>query len=80
MATSNFELTSLAPTRNLVLAVVTLSCFVSLRSAYAETSLVGVFQRTHLIGVSKGSSLSDLAKVLGDGGFETAEGKKVRLT
>jgi hypothetical protein len=40
---------------------------------------VDFFQATHLIGASQGSSLSDLAKSLGNGGLETSGGSQVRF-
>ena len=79
LATSFCECKPPALKRILALAVVALSCFSSSVATHADVLPVDFFQSTHLIGGKQGSSLSDLAKSLSNGGYETAEGSNVRL-
>jgi hypothetical protein len=67
------------PKRLLALAWLALSGIFFPSATHADVLSVDFFRATHLTGASQGSSLSDLAKTLGNGGFETSAGSKVRL-
>jgi len=69
----------LVPKRIWALALVATTCLSFSGAARADVASFDFFQATHLIGASQGSSLSDLARSLGDSGFETSGGSKVRL-
>jgi hypothetical protein len=79
LAISICECTPVVPKRFLAFVLVALSVFSFSGATHADVAAISFFQTTHLIGASQGSSLSDLARSLGDGGYETSGGSKVKL-
>lgn len=73
------DLTPRVPKRMLALAALAFSVCSYSGATHAKVFPFDFFQATHFIGVSKGTSLSDLAKNLGNSGFETSEGNMVRF-
>lgn len=65
--------------RTLAFAWLAFPGFLLSGATHADVLTHDFFQATHLIGASQGSSQSDLAKTLGNSGFETSGGSKVRL-
>lgn len=74
-----FEIVPFVPHRTLVSVAVALGCLSLSGAAIADGLSFDLFKATHLIGVSQDSSLSNLAKTLGSGGFETSGGSKVNF-
>lgn len=79
MATVTCECLTLRLKRPLALAVVAFAFFSASSTTHADVLPFDFVRATHLIGASQGSTLSDLAKTLSFGGFETSGGNKVRL-
>jgi hypothetical protein len=79
LATVTSECLTFPLKRLLALAVVVVAFFSAASTTRADVLPVDFVRATHLIGASQGSTLSDLAKALSSGGFETSGGNKVRL-